>query len=180
MAVTRGSGRSGLGARETTRLTPRPPPEHIPILLTGYELRVAFSCGPRGSLGRADRRAGDLSLRRGRARQAATSTDEDIYLSVDGSATIYLNASVPALVNLRGLDLDIRPTANVDRAKIRSLFTTDATRVTRVSRWRRFGRQFVQIRISVDDVTKLGSVAPFDWATYQLDRHDDIWCTASS
>ncbi len=100
--------------------------------------------------------------------------DEDIYLSVDGSATIYLNASVPALVNLRGLDLDIRPTANVDRAKIRSLFTTEATRVTRVSRWRRFGRQFVQIRMSVDDVTKLGSVAPFDWATYQLDRHDDL------
>ena len=100
--------------------------------------------------------------------------DEDIYLSIDGSATIYLNASVPALVNLRGLDLDLRPTANVDRAKIRSLFTTEATRVTRVSRWRRFGRQFVQVRMSVDDVTKLGSVAPFDWATYQLDRRDDL------
>jgi len=100
--------------------------------------------------------------------------DEDIYLAIDGSATIYLNASVPALVNLRGLDLDLRPTANVDRAKIRSLYTTEATRVTRVSRWRRFGRQFVQIRMSVDDVTKLGSVAPFDWATYQLDRRDDL------
>jgi len=100
--------------------------------------------------------------------------DEEIYLSVDGSATIYLNASVPALVNLRGLDLDLRPTANVDRAKIRGLFTTDATRVTRVSRWRRFGRQFVQIRMAVDDVTKLGSVAPFAWATYQLDRVDDL------
>jgi hypothetical protein len=100
--------------------------------------------------------------------------DEDIYLSVDGSATIYLNASVPALVNLRGLDLDLRPTANVDRAKIRSLFTTEATRVTRVSRWRRFGRQFVQIRMSVGDVTKLGSVAPFDWATFQLERKDDL------
>jgi hypothetical protein len=100
--------------------------------------------------------------------------DEDIYLSVDGSATIYLNASVPALVNLRGLDLDVRPTANVDRAKIRSLYTTGATRVTRVSRWRRFGRQFVQIRLSVDDVTKLGSVAPFDWATYRLERRDGL------
>jgi len=100
--------------------------------------------------------------------------DEEIYLSVDGSATIYLNASVPALVNLRGLDLDLRPTANVDRAKIRSLFTTDATRVTRVSRWRRFGRQFVQIRMAVDDVTKLGLVAPFAWATYQFDRVDDL------
>jgi len=100
--------------------------------------------------------------------------DEDIYLSVDGSATIYLNASLPALVNLRGLDLDVRPTANVDRAKIRRLFTTEATRVTRVSRWRRFGRQFVQVRMSVDDVTKLGSAGPFSWATYQIDRRDNL------
>jgi hypothetical protein len=100
--------------------------------------------------------------------------DEDIYLSVDGSATIYLNASVPALVNLRGLDLDVRPTANVDRATVRRLFTTEATRVTRVSRWRRFGRQFVQVRMSVDDVTKLGSAAPFSWATYQIERRDDL------
>jgi hypothetical protein len=100
--------------------------------------------------------------------------DEDIYLSVDGSATIYLNASVPALVNLRGLDLDTRPTANLDRAKVRSLFTTAATRVTRVSRWRRFGRQFVQIRMAVDDITKLGSVAPFSWATYQIERRDGL------
>jgi hypothetical protein len=100
--------------------------------------------------------------------------EEDIYLAVDGSATIYLNASVPALVNLRGFDLDTRPTANLDRAKIRSLFTTAATRVTRVSRWRRFGRQFVQVRMTVDDITKLGSTAPFSWATYQVERRDGV------
>jgi len=100
--------------------------------------------------------------------------DEDIYLSVDGSATVYLNASVPALVNLRGLDLDMRPTANLDRAKIRRLFTTPATRVTRVSRWRRFGRQFVQVRMTVDDISKLGTAAPFSWATYELIRRDGL------
>jgi hypothetical protein len=100
--------------------------------------------------------------------------DEDIYLSTDGSATIYLNASIPALVSLRGLELDTRPTANVDRDKVRRLFTTDTTHVTRVSRWRRFGRQFVQVRMSVDDITKLGSGAPFSWATYQIDRRDDL------
>jgi preprotein translocase subunit Sec61beta len=100
--------------------------------------------------------------------------DEDIYLSIDGSATIYVNASVPALVNLRGLDLDVRSTAILDRAKIRRLFTTGATRVTRVSRWRRFGRQFVQVRMAVDDVRKLGSTAPFSWATYELDRRDGL------
>jgi len=100
--------------------------------------------------------------------------EEDVYLSIDGSATIYLNASIPALVNLRGMDLDVRPTANVDRAKVRRLFTTGATRVTRVSRWRRFGRQFVQVRMTVDDIRKLGLSPPFSWATYQLDRRDGL------
>ena len=37
--------------------------------------------------------------------------DEDITLSVDGSAAVVVNASIPALVNLRGMDLDVRPTA---------------------------------------------------------------------
>jgi hypothetical protein len=100
--------------------------------------------------------------------------DEDIYLSVDGSATIYINASIPALVNLRGVDLDTRATAQVDRVKIRTLFTTPVTRVARVSRWRRFGRQFVQVRLAVDDITKLGSAPPFSWATYQIERRDGL------
>jgi len=100
--------------------------------------------------------------------------DEDIYLSVDGSATIYINASIPALVNLRGMDLDSRATAQVDRVKIRTLFTTPVTRVARVSRWRRFGRQFVQVRLAVDDIAKLGSAPPFSWATYAIERRDGL------
>lgn len=100
--------------------------------------------------------------------------DEDIYLSVDGSATIYINASIPALVNLRGMDLDTRATAQVDRVKIRTLFTTPVTRVARVSRWRRFGRQFVQVRLAVDDITKLGAAPPFSWASYQIERRDGL------
>ena len=100
--------------------------------------------------------------------------DEDIYLSVDGSATIYLNASIPALVNLRGMDLDTRPNASLDRAKVRRLFSSGAARVTRVSRWRRFGRQFVQVRMAVDDITKLGATVPFAWATYQIERRDGL------
>jgi hypothetical protein len=100
--------------------------------------------------------------------------DEDIYLSVDGSATIYINASIPALVNLRGMDLDTGATAQVDRGKIRTLFTTPATRVARVSRWRRFGRQFVQVRLAVNDITRLGSAPPFSWSTYQIERRDGL------
>jgi len=100
--------------------------------------------------------------------------DEDTYLSVDGSATIYINASIPALVNLRGMDLDTRATAQVDRVKIRTLFTTPVMRVARVSRWRRFGRQFVQVRLAVDNIAKLGSAPPFSWATYQIERRDGL------
>ena len=100
--------------------------------------------------------------------------DEDITLSVDGSATVFVNASIPALVSLRGMDLDVRPTAVLDRAKVRALFTSPAARVTRVSRWRRFGRQFVQVRMEVDDIRKLGSAPPFAWATYQFDRKDGL------
>jgi hypothetical protein len=100
--------------------------------------------------------------------------DEDIYLAVDGSATIYINASIPALVNLRGMDLDTGATAQVDRGKIRTLFTTPATRVARVTRWRRFGRQFVQVRLAVNDITRLGSAPPFSWSTYQIERRDGL------
>jgi hypothetical protein len=100
--------------------------------------------------------------------------DEDITLSVDGSATVYVNASIPALVNLRGMDLDVRPTALLDRAKVRALFSSPVARVTRVSRWRRFGRQFVQVRLAVDDITKLGGAPPFAWATYNIDRRDGL------
>lgn len=100
--------------------------------------------------------------------------EEDIYLAVDGSATVFVNASVPALVNLRGLDLDTRPMALLDRAKVRALFATPVTGVVRVSRWRRFGRQFVQVRLAVGDITKLGSAGPFSWATYQIDRRDGL------
>ncbi len=40
--------------------------------------------------------------------------EEDIYLSLDGSAEVTVNASVPALVSLRGMDLPIDPAARLD------------------------------------------------------------------
>jgi hypothetical protein len=99
--------------------------------------------------------------------------EEEIYLSLDGSATIYVNASVPALVHLRGLDLDTRPNAMVDRAKVRTLYSTPVTSVARVSSWRRLGRRFVQVRVAVDDIRRLGEAGPFAWSTYHLESRDD-------
>ena len=37
--------------------------------------------------------------------------EEDLYLSLDGSAELIVNASIPALVTLRGLDLPLDPAA---------------------------------------------------------------------
>jgi hypothetical protein len=100
--------------------------------------------------------------------------EEDIYLSLDGSATIYVNASVPALVNLRGFDLKTEPTALLERAKVRELFSSPAAHVVRISSWRRLGRRFVQVRLAVDDITKLGSAPPFAWSTYTIERRDGL------
>src|ERR1043166_1025202 len=63
--------------------------------------------------------------------------EEEIYLDVDGSATVNVNSSIAALVALRGADLDTDPRARLDRAKIRQFFTGDAAQVTRVSGSRR-------------------------------------------
>lgn len=94
--------------------------------------------------------------------------EEDIHLSLDGSAVVYVNASVPALVALRGLDLDTRPTARLDRARIRELFTTGVCRASRVSGSRRMGRRFVHVRIEVPDIRRLGSALPFAWSAYRF------------
>jgi len=100
--------------------------------------------------------------------------EEDVYLSLDGSATIYVNASIPALVNLRGLDLKTAPTVLLDRAKLRELFSSPAAHVVRISSWRRLGRRFVQVRLAVDDITTLASAPPFAWSTYGIDRRDGL------
>lgn len=101
--------------------------------------------------------------------------EEELYLSLDGSATLYVNASIPALVALRGLDLDTGPRARLDRAAIRRAFETDITHVTRLSSSRRAGRRFVHLRIAVDDVRKLSQVAPLAWSTYDFGQRRDAF-----
>jgi hypothetical protein len=97
--------------------------------------------------------------------------EEDVYLASDGSARVIVNASIPALVALRGLPLDADSSAQVDRDGIRTAYESPHTRVTRVSRpWRRDGRRFVQVRVEIQDIRKLESVAPFAWSRYALEE----------
>lgn len=95
--------------------------------------------------------------------------EEDLYLSLDGSADVIVNASLPALAALRGLDVDTDPSARVDRDRIRALYESPVIEVTRVSRpWRRHGRNFVQVRVSVDDIRRLSDAPTFSWSKYEL------------
>jgi hypothetical protein len=94
--------------------------------------------------------------------------EEDVYLSLDGSATVYVNSSVPALDALRGATFDPAPNARLDLNEVRAFFTTPVTRVKQVSETRRSNRRFVHVSVDVDDVGTLSSAAPFAWSSYHL------------
>ena len=101
--------------------------------------------------------------------------EEEIYLSLDGTATVYVNTSLAALNALRGTTFDASPSARVDVNAIRAYYTSPSTRVVRVSQSRRSGRRFVHIRLDVADITKLGDAAPFAWSTYRFAREGDLF-----
>lgn len=95
--------------------------------------------------------------------------EEEVYLKLDGSASVTINSSIAALIALRGLDEDPDPASRPDRDKIRAFYEAPGVDVTRVSPpWRRAGRRFVQIRLYVPDVRQLAKSAPLAWSTYQF------------
>src|SRR5258708_1172139 len=55
--------------------------------------------------------------------------EEDLYLSLDGSATLYVNGSLAALNALRGTSFDLSPTARFDRDTVRDYYTSPDTHV---------------------------------------------------
>jgi hypothetical protein len=101
--------------------------------------------------------------------------EEDLFLALDGSADLIVNASLPALEALRGLNVDDRSSATL-RTRAREAYESPVTQVTRVSRpWRRFGRRYVQIRLHVADVRQLHQVAPLSWSTYEFSPLDNSY-----
>ena len=95
--------------------------------------------------------------------------EEQLYLALDGSAMLNLNASVASLVALHGVDLDPDPRARVDREQVRALFQGEGARAS-VSLARRDSRRFVHVTVRVDDVRTLARLAPFAWSSYRFDR----------
>jgi len=101
--------------------------------------------------------------------------EEELYLSLDGSATLSVNASVPALVALRGVDLNVSPRVRFDRDRLRAFYEGPGATVTAVSASRRYGRRFVHVSIDVADVRSLQRLAPFAWSSYRFDRDGDVY-----
>ncbi len=99
--------------------------------------------------------------------------EEEVYLALDGSATVYVNSSVAALDALRGLTLSTSPAARVNRDAVRAFYTSPTTHVTWVRESRRNGRRFVHVRLDADDVARLSTAPPFAWSSYTFRREGD-------
>jgi hypothetical protein len=99
--------------------------------------------------------------------------DERVELSLDRSAVIHINASIPALVALRGATLSVDPEARFDRHAFRRLYEAPGVSVREVNAFRRHGRRFVYVRIDVSDIAELPKVAALSWSRYRLDRLND-------
>ena len=100
--------------------------------------------------------------------------EEQIYLRVDGSATVIVNASIAALVALRGADLDPSSSSRIDRADVRRVFEAAGCEVASVGQpWRRHGRRFVQVRMATGDVRKLAGCRMLAWSSYTLEPFDE-------
>jgi len=96
--------------------------------------------------------------------------EEETYLALDGSATVYVNSSVPALNALRGSRFDANPDAAIEKAAVAAFFAADGIRVTRVTFSQRHARRYLHVRMRVDDVRALQSTKPFNWSTYAFAR----------
>ena len=101
--------------------------------------------------------------------------DEQIDLSLDGSAVMYVTASIPALVALRGADLDVEPRARLESRRIQAIYDGPGVRVVAVSSFRRHGRRFIHVRLNVDDLRQLSRLPVFAWSRYRFERTGDAY-----
>lgn len=101
--------------------------------------------------------------------------EEDLYPTLNGRVTLYVNASLASLVALRGLDLPTDPKARIDRPAIRRVFEGPGVTVGTPTLSRRDGRRFVHVRLDATSLSALSAVAPLSWSTYQFNRDGDAY-----
>ena len=82
--------------------------------------------------------------------------EEQIYLDIDGHASIAIDGSIYAIGALRGVVLDGSASSSVTRDDVRRVYEGARCRVDSVSRpWTRQNRTYVRIWLSVDDVRRM-------------------------
>ncbi|HEY3886763.1 MAG TPA: hypothetical protein VGL62_16230, partial [Vicinamibacterales bacterium] len=142
-------------AQQHARLGPR---LSVRALLVAAALVAVAACGARGGLFGPE-----------------YEYEEDLTLSLDGSATMIVNASLPALAALRGLRVpaDAQTRADEIRSGIERLYASPYAQITRVTQWTRYGRRFVGIRLNVPDIRLLSKAAPFAWERFELTTAGD-------
>ena len=96
--------------------------------------------------------------------------EEDMYLALDGTATLYVNSSVAALDALRGATFDVDPATTPGRDAVRAWFESSNTHVTRITFSKRSNRRFIHVRIDVDNIERLAEAKPFAWSAYSFTR----------
>jgi len=101
--------------------------------------------------------------------------EEEMYLALDGSATLNVNASVPALVALRGVNLNPSPHTRFDRDGVRRFYEGPGVTVTAMSSSRRDGRRFVHVSMDVADVRAFERLTPTAWSAYKFAREGDFY-----
>jgi hypothetical protein len=101
--------------------------------------------------------------------------EEEMYLSLDGTATLYVNSSVAALNALRGSTFDTDPAKPPNRQAVTAFFSSPHARVTRVTFSRRSNRRYVHVRLDVDDIAKLSTAGPFAWSSYSFERNGELF-----
>jgi hypothetical protein len=99
--------------------------------------------------------------------------DEQIDLSLDGSASVFINGSVPAIIALRGIPLDPSPAGVVEREVVRKFYESDGVTLAQMSTSRRDGRRFLHLRLKVADIRGLHATSAFGWETFSLSKTGD-------
>ena len=103
---------------------------------------------------------------------SSTSTKRICTSSLDGSATLIVNASIPALVALRGIDLDLNPATRPDLDRIRAAYQSPVDRgdagEPAVAPRRPALRAGAAERARTS--SKLSEAPPFSWSRYRAHR----------
>ena len=101
--------------------------------------------------------------------------EEDLYPALDGSVTLYVNASLASLAALAGLDVTTDPKAYIDRPRLKRMFQAPGVAVGTPTLSRRDGRRFVHLRLKADSLKALSAVTPLAWSAYDFVREGDLY-----